>query len=101
MIARFWHGVTSADKAETYYDYLQKTGIPHYQATEGNAGVYVMRRIEGDKAHFLLMTLWESMEAIERFAGTPVDKARYYPEDADYLLEMEETVTHYDVLYQI
>ena len=65
---------------------------------EGSRGVQVLRRIEGDKAHFLLVTLWDSMDAIKSFAGDNPEKAKYYPEDKDYLLEFEEYVTHYDVL---
>jgi hypothetical protein len=42
-----------------------------------------------------LLTLWESEEAIERFAGPEIERARYYPEDEEFLLELEPTVTHY------
>lgn len=98
MIARTWHGVTPASKAEEYLGYLQRTGVPDYQATPGNLGVYLLRRIEGDRAHFLFLTLWESREAIERFAGADIEKAHYYPEDTEYLLELEPTATHYEVL---
>ncbi len=98
MIARTWHGVTEAVKADEYLDYLNKTGVPEYRATQGNLGVYVLRRIEGNKAHFLLITLWESEEAIKRFAGSEIEKARYYPEDEQFLLELEPSTTHYEVL---
>jgi heme-degrading monooxygenase HmoA len=100
MIARTWHGVTDASKADEYFDYLKKTGVPDYQQTEGNRGVYVLRRIEHDRAHFLLLTLWESEEAIKKFAGSNMEKAKYYPEDEEFLLELEPTVTHYEVLIQ-
>jgi heme-degrading monooxygenase HmoA len=98
MIARLWHGITPAAKADAYLEFLHRTGIPDYRATEGNRGVTVLRRIEGDQAHFLLITLWESFDAIRRFVGEDVEKARYYPEDPDFLLELEPTVTHYEVL---
>jgi heme-degrading monooxygenase HmoA len=99
MIARFWHGVTPASKADEYFDFLGKTGIPDYQSTPGNLGVYVLRKIEGGQAHFLLMTLWESRESIAQFAGDDIEKARYYPEDPGFLLELEPLVAHYEVLY--
>jgi heme-degrading monooxygenase HmoA len=70
---------------------------PDYRATEGNQGVYVFRRIEANRAHFLLLTLWESLDAIKRFAGSDFEKARYYSEDDEYLLEREPTVAHYEV----
>ena len=98
MIARIWHGVTAAAKSEEYLDYLRATGVPDYRATEGNLGVYVLRRIESERAHFLTLSLWESMEVIKGFAGTDPEKARYYPEDEEYLLEFEPAVSHYEVL---
>lgn len=98
MIARFWHGRTPAEKADAYYAFLQRSGIPDYRGTPGNQGVTVMRRIEGGEAHFLLMSLWDSRAAIERFAGADISRAHYYPEDKDYLLEFEPEVTHYEVL---
>jgi len=61
--------------------------------------VHVLRRIEGDEAHFLTITFWESYESIRRFAGQEVEKARYYPEDRDFLLEFEEQVEHYEVVW--
>jgi len=98
MIARTWHGVTPLAKAGEYLDYLHRTGIPDYRAIERNRGVYVLRRLDGDQAHFLLIPLWDSMAAIRRFAGEDVEQARYYPQDPDYLLELEPTVTHYEVM---
>jgi len=98
MIARTWHGVTPASRAEEYLDYVKETGVAELQATKGNRGVYVLRRIEGDKAHFLLISLWESLEAISRFAGQDVETARYYPRDTEFLVALEPGVTHYEVL---
>ena len=97
MIARTWHGAVPVSKADAYHAYLLRTGVPDYEATPGNRGVYVLRRAEGDVAHFLLLTLWDSFDAIRAFAGDDVDRARYYPEDADFLLDLEPTVTHYEV----
>lgn len=98
MIARIWHGVTPATKSEAYLDYLNRTGVADCRATEGNRGVIVWRRIEDDAAHFLFVSLWESEDAIQRFAGADVEKARYYPEDEQFLLELEPAVQHYEVL---
>lgn len=97
MIARIWHGRTSAGDADEYLDYLNKTGIPDYKATDGNRGAYVMRRIENGVAHFLTLTFWDSFDAIKRFAGDDVDRARYYPEDDKFLLEKEPEVQHYEL----
>ncbi len=99
MIARIWHGVTMAAQADEYVEYLKQTGLPDYAATEGNRGVYLLRKIDGDQAHFLTLTFWDSVEAIQKFAGDNVEKAKYYPDDAQFLLELEPFVQHYEVLH--
>jgi heme-degrading monooxygenase HmoA len=94
MMARTWHGVVRAADADAYRAYLEATGLPDYRRTPGNRGVLVLRRVEGDVEHFLLVTLWESWDAIRAFAGSEPERARYYPEDERFLLELEPTVTH-------
>ena len=98
MIARTWHGRVPTEKADAYYAYLRRTGLADYAATPGNRGVTVLRRNDGAVTHFLLLTLWDSIEAIQAFAGPEYQVSHYYPEDDDYLLEREPFVTHYEVL---
>jgi heme-degrading monooxygenase HmoA len=97
MIARIWHGITTEAQSEDYLEFLKQRAIPDYQGIQGNRGAYVLRRIEGELAHFLTLTFWESREAIQAFAGVDIEKAKYYPEDKGFLLEFEPTVTHYEV----
>ena len=98
MIARLWRGVVPEAMADEYLRYLETTGLKEYRSTRGNRGVYVLRRIERGRAEYLLVSLWESMAAIRRFAGDDVEKAVYYPEDEEFLLELEPKVVHYEVL---
>lgn len=98
MIARIWHGAVAADRSDEYLEYLERTGLPDSQKTEGNQGVYVLRRVEGNQAHFLFVSLWESLDSIRKFAGSDIDRARYYPEDKEFLVELEPNVTHYEVV---
>ncbi len=97
MIARIWHGRTKAEDFERYTEFLKERAIPDYAGTEGFIKLIFLRRLEGDVGHFLLITFWESIDAIKRFAGEDYEKAKYYPEDKDFLLEFEEKVTHYEV----
>jgi heme-degrading monooxygenase HmoA len=100
MIARLWRGATRAADADRYVEYLRATGFPEYRETEGNRGVLALRRVEGDRAEFLLITLWDSEEAIRRFAGDDPGRAVFYPEDERFLVERGEQVSHYQVVYQ-
>jgi heme-degrading monooxygenase HmoA len=97
MIARMWHGKTGNEKAEEYSEFLRKRAIPDYQSVPGNQSVHILRRQDGSKTHFITLTFWDSMSSIEGFAGMPVDKAKYYHEDREFLLEFEPKVTHWEV----
>ncbi len=87
-------------KAQAYRQFLIARAIPDYQSVPGNLGVYILERQEGDVTHFITLTHWESMAAIQGFAGEDVERAKYYPEDKDFLLEFEPTVVHYEVVGQ-
>jgi heme-degrading monooxygenase HmoA len=54
-------------------------------------------RKEADVAHFEMLTLWDDIDAIERFAGNDFNLAKYYDFDSDFLIEKEARVQHYDV----
>ncbi|SHF08773.1 hypothetical protein SAMN05443144_105145 [Fodinibius roseus] len=97
MIARIWHGITPAEKANEYLEFLQKRAIPDYERVNGCLKITILHRIEEEIAHFETLTFWTSEEAIKKFAGSEVLKAKYYPEDQDFLLEFEEHVRHYKV----
>jgi heme-degrading monooxygenase HmoA len=98
MIARIWRGLTPVSRADDYFEYLKKTGLKDYRSVPGNQGVFVFRRTVGTTAEFLLISLWDSIDAIKSFAGEEPEKARYYPEDKEYLLDCEPTVNHFDLL---
>jgi heme-degrading monooxygenase HmoA len=99
MIARTWRGATNANDAEAYLEYLHQTGFAEYRKTAGNRGVLGLRRIVNDRAEFLLVSLWDSEEAIRQFAGDDIEKAVFYPEDERFLVDRENHVSHYEVVF--
>ena len=101
MIARIWHGRTRAVDHDRYSDFLRRVAIPDYRKVPGFEGLAFLRSVEGDEAHFLLITRWRDLEAIRGFAGDPLDKAKYYDEDKGFLLEFEGTVKHYEVFASV
>ena len=98
MIARIWSGRVRAGDAKAYGDYLRQTGLADYKATQGNRGVLLIARREEEEVEFTFLTLWDSIEAIKRFAGEKYERARYYPEDRRFLLRRSRKVRHYEVL---
>ena len=101
MIARIWRGITLKEKADDYLAYLHETGLRDYAKTAGNRGVTILRRNQGEHCEIMLISMWESMDAVRAFAGENPDRSVYYPEDEHFLLQMEALVRHYDVAEQI
>ena len=99
MIARTWRGSTRAEDADRYLAYLHETGFKQYRSTPGNRGVFGLRRFVDGRAEFLLVTLWESHEAVRAFAGDNPDRAVFYPEDDKYLVTRALHVDHFDVVF--
>ncbi len=95
-ITRIWHGTIKAEHADEYLKYVEETGLSDYQNVDGNLSTKVLRKIDVNICHFLTVTEWDSYKSIKKFAGEDFEKARYYPEDNKYLLEFEESVTHYE-----
>lgn len=98
MIARMWHGKVPTEKAKDYHQYLIKTGLKDYSEVKGNEGVFLLKKDDGSVTHFYTLTFWRDYDSIKIFAGETYEKARYYPEDSDFLLEFEPLVSHFDVL---
>ena len=67
------------------------------QATAGNRGVMVLRRLHGFEAEFSVMSFWDSLDDVKAFAGEDVDAARYFPDDERFLLDFPPRLKHFEV----
>jgi len=66
-----------------------------YRSTPGNVGAWILRHDQGERTKFVTLTFWESVDAIHGFAGDDVERAVFYAEDDRFLVERDETVTHW------
>jgi len=97
MIARIWHGAVPVAKSDEYLERMRTVALPDYKSTVGNRGAFCLHRVQGDVAHFNMLTFWEDIEAIKRFAGNDFESARYYDFDRSFLIELEPNVQHYTI----
>jgi heme-degrading monooxygenase HmoA len=97
VIARTWKGAVRRQDGDAYARYMESTGVAGYAATPGNRGVWMLRRDLEERSEFLMFTLWTSVDAVKAFAGEDYETAVFYPEDERFLVEREDTATHYVV----
>lgn len=98
-VARIWKGKVRDNQLAEYARYVSSTGTVDYAKTHGNRGAMILTERGENGTGILTLSFWDSVEAIERFAGKDVDRARYYPEDDRYLVEKQPYVEHFDVTY--
>jgi heme-degrading monooxygenase HmoA len=93
-----WRGWVRTDRAAEYVAYIEQTGMAAYRATPGNVDAQMWTRELGDgRTEVVTVSRWESLEVIVGFAGSDITRAVFYPEDDDFLVGREETVTHFTV----
>lgn len=100
MIARLWRGVarTAAD-ADAYERHVTQTVFPSLASIPGHRGARVLRRASGEQVEFLVMTTWDSMDAVRKFAGADPDVAVVEPEAQAVLSDYDAFVRHYEITH--
>ena len=97
-IARLWRGTTRADAAAAYVEHLQSATFPELQQIPGYRGAWLMRRAVPQGVEFLVVTLWDSLEAIARFAGPEPETAVVPPAACALMVEYDERVQHFELI---
>lgn len=99
MIVRTWTAVAkSTADAAAYAEHLGGDVFPRLRALPGHLGAHLLQRIEDDGVHVLVLTTWESMEAVRRFAGEHPETAVVEPEARRVLASFDAHVRHYEVV---
>lgn len=98
MIARAWRGYAAVTEGEAYPKHLLQSVRPKLEQLPGFRGLYLLRHRGIEEIEFLVLTLWESMEAIRTFAGDQPERAVVEPEARAALVRFDSMVAHYEVL---
>jgi heme-degrading monooxygenase HmoA len=101
MIARIWRGIAVPEKANTYIEHLQRTVLPELEQIDGFRGAYVLRRELGKGVEFTVQTLWESMDAIRKFAGENAEAAVVAPAARPLFRQFDSRVTHHQIILHV
>ncbi|MCA8908932.1 MAG: hypothetical protein KDA49_14990 [Rhodospirillaceae bacterium] len=109
MIARVWHGWTTPDNADRYETLLKTEIFPGILAKNvaGFRHIELFRRdrpAEGggeDEVEFVTVMWFDSLEAVEAFAGADYETA-YVPAAARQVLKrFDARSAHYDIRERI
>ncbi|MGD0187513.1 MAG: antibiotic biosynthesis monooxygenase [Roseiarcus sp.] len=97
MVARIWHGRTPADKADEYRQYLFDVGVKKIASLPGNRGVQMMVAKTPEQGEFMVVSYWDSVEAIKGYAGETYTRVHDLPRDKEFLIDPETLVRHFEL----
>lgn len=97
MIARLWSARTTPAQTPAYIEHLKKKVLPILQKVDGYAGAMLLKREETDTVEIIVITQWNSLEAIRVFAGADMEEAVVADEAAALLTWFDRCVRHYDI----
>ena len=97
MIARLWRGWTSRENADAYERLLRERVLPGLKRLDGYRGGYILRQEGIEEVEFVVMNLFEALEAVQAFAGPEYTVPVFDPEARQLLSKVEPNARHYEV----
>jgi heme-degrading monooxygenase HmoA len=97
MIARYFRGWTKLSNADAYENHLKEKILPALRSIPGYKGGYVLRRNVPDEVEFVVINLFDSIQAVQAFAGSDYSAAKFEPEARQLLAKVEPLALHYEI----
>jgi heme-degrading monooxygenase HmoA len=97
MIARLWSARTTTAKSAQYLQHFWQVVSPSLRKVQGYLSASVLVRSHRDSVEILVMTVWQSYQAIDAFAGPGRDNAVVDNDAAALLTDYDRRVRHYEI----
>jgi heme-degrading monooxygenase HmoA len=98
VISRQWRGLARAARAAEYEEHLKTETFPALRRIPGFLGASILRRVLDQGVEFLVVSHWESLEAIAGFAGSDLEAAVVPPKVQAMMIEYDRRVAHYELV---
>lgn len=98
MIERVWSARTTREGAVEYADYFRRIVVPELAAIDGYRGARLLERELEGAIEVVVVTRWDSLDAIRLFAGDELDRAVVHDDAARLFSDFDSKVRHYGVV---
>ena len=98
IISRHWKGIAKPEEGDNYINHLRDETFPKLSEINGFIGASILRRATDRGIEFLIVTKWQSMEAIRQFAGESAHVAVVPAVVQTMMVEYDKEVAHYEVV---
>ena len=101
MISRHWTGLAQKGRALEYVDHLKKDTFEQIKKIRGFAGAQILKNEIAKGTEFLIITVWDNLEAIKQFAGEDFETAVVPKVVQEIMIKYDQKVKHFEIDYQI
>jgi len=98
VIARLWSARATPAGARAYAGHLRTHVLPAVKQVDGYAGAVLLEREVSAAVEILVITWWQSLDAIRRFAGPDPEEAVVADDAAALLTAFDPRVRHYELV---
>ena len=98
MISRQWRGLAHANQAQNYIKHLRTETFPAVRKIPGFVDASILSRPVAGGVEFLVVTRWESLDAIAKFAGADPEVAVVPAKAAAMMVEYDPRARHFEVI---
>lgn len=101
MIIRLWRARAARENPDGYPNHFRTNVAVELRSVDGFLGATLSRQERPDAIEFLVLTRWESMEAVRGFAGDDTGKAVVEPGAVAALLDFDDRVQHFEFMEEV
>jgi heme-degrading monooxygenase HmoA len=98
VIARVWTAEAVPAQAAAYAEHFRCQILSAVRQLDGFAGATLLQRPSAGVVEIVVLTYWQSLEAIRGFAGDDLEQAVVAAEAAALLTRFDPRVRHYQVV---
>ena len=98
MISRQWRGLAHPNRAQDYIKHLRTETFPELRKIPGFLDASILSRPLGPGIEFLIVTRWNSVDALAKFSGSDPEAAVVPAKAAAMMLEYDRRAKHFEVV---
>jgi heme-degrading monooxygenase HmoA len=98
MIIRSWTAAALSKNVAAYTRHFSDSVLPALRRIPGHKGAYLLKKSDGARVELVVLTLWDSMAAVQEFAGNSADEAVVEPAAEAVLESFDRKVQHFEVV---
>jgi heme-degrading monooxygenase HmoA len=100
MIARIWTAKVAKGRAHVYTDHLKSQALTTLRKVDGYIGAKLLERETNEGVEIVVVTFWQSLDSIRKFAGPDLEKAVVSDDIVSLFLQYDQRVKHYKVVVE-